>query len=73
MVVKIMVPFLGPYDNTAPNILGYPKRVHNFDNYPCENPPQTALRGGGPGGGRHYGYKSNSRFHVFVLLLVAVT
>ena len=29
-------PFLGPYYNTAPNILGYPKRDHNFDNYPCE-------------------------------------
>ena len=25
-------PFLGPYYNTAP--IGYPKRDHNFDNYP---------------------------------------
>ena len=27
-------PFLGPHYNTAPNILGYPKRDHNFDNHP---------------------------------------
>ena len=27
-------PFLGPYYNTAPNVFGYPKRDHNFDNYP---------------------------------------
>ena len=26
--------FLGPYYNTAPNYLGYPKRDHNFDNHP---------------------------------------
>ena len=26
-------PCLGPYYNTAPIILGYPKRDHNFDNY----------------------------------------
>ena len=32
-IVKIMVPFLGPYDNTGPN-LGDPKRDHNVDNYP---------------------------------------
>ena len=25
-------PFLDPYYNTVPNILGYPKRDHNFDN-----------------------------------------
>ena len=29
-------PFLGPYYNTAPIILGTPKRDHNFDNYPYE-------------------------------------
>ena len=35
MVVKIMVPFLDPYHNTAPNFLyGTKKRVHNFDNHP---------------------------------------
>ena len=28
-------PFLGPYYNTAPNIFGYPKRDHSFDNHPC--------------------------------------
>ena len=27
-------PFLNPYYNTAPNILGYPKRDQNFDNPP---------------------------------------
>ena len=32
-------PFLGPYYITAPNILGYPKRDHNFDNHP--NYPAT--------------------------------
>ena len=34
VVVKIMVAFLGPYFNTAPNIFGYPKREHNFDSHP---------------------------------------
>ena len=29
-------PFLGPYYTTAPNILGYPKKGHNFDNHPYE-------------------------------------
>ena len=32
---KIMVPFLGPYYNTGPN-LGDPKRDHNFDNPPSK-------------------------------------
>ena len=32
-----MVPFLGPYYNTGPN-LGDPKRDHNFD-----NPPRTGI------------------------------
>ena len=37
MVVKIMVPFVGPYYNTGPNTgpnLGDPKRDHNSDNLP---------------------------------------
>ena len=29
-------PVLGPYYNTAPTKLGYPKRDPNFDNYPGE-------------------------------------
>ena len=36
VVVKIMVPFLGPHYNTGPS-LGYPKRDHNFDNPPYAN------------------------------------
>ena len=28
-------PVLGPYYNTAPIIVGYPKRDLNVDNYPC--------------------------------------
>ena len=38
-IVKIMVPFLGPYYNTVPNTgpnFGDPKRDHNFDNSPVE-------------------------------------
>ena len=27
-------PFLVPYYNTAPNILGYSKKDHDFDNHP---------------------------------------
>ena len=30
-------PFLDPYYSTAPNILGYPKRDHNFDNHQYES------------------------------------
>ena len=33
-------PFLGPQYSTAPNILGYPKRDHNFDNHPYEHARQ---------------------------------
>ena len=30
-------PLFDPYYGTAPNILGYPKRDHNFDNHPYTN------------------------------------
>ena len=32
VLVKIVVPFLDPYYDTAP--IGYPKRGQNFDNHP---------------------------------------
>ena len=32
--IYIYGPFLGPYYNTGTYHSGYPKRDHNFDNYP---------------------------------------
>ena len=36
-------PFLGPYYNTVPIILGYPKGNPNFDNHPCKAPKLDLL------------------------------
>ena len=45
VVVKIMVPFWGPYYNTGPHTgpsLGDPKRDHHFDKSPLIQKPEAS-------------------------------